>query len=316
MTAVPFRWRKGGMVLRAGGLGGPAASHAQVPTPILLQDRIRVYFSPRDQGGRSYTAFADLDRSDPSRVLQVSPRPVIDSGAPGTFDDEGLMPSCAVDDGERMRLYYSGWNQRKTVPYHNAMGLAFSTDGGATFARDFQGPILDRCAAEPYLAVTPTVLVERGLWRMWYVSGLRWERIAERYEPVYVIKYAESEDGIAWRRSNRTCIPQQFEDEAFSRPWVLRLGDGYHMWYCYRRSEDYRDGAGSYRIGYATSGDGLSWLRRDDLAGLPASAQGWDSSMTCYPAVFRIESELVMLYNGNGFGREGFGFATAPLEGR
>jgi hypothetical protein len=313
MTADSFEWKKGGLLIRAAELGGPAASHAQVPTPIVMDERIRVYFAPRDSGGRSYTAFAEVDVRDPGRVLKISAEPVIPHGAPGTFDDEGLMPSCVIHDGGRWRLYYSGWNQRKTVPYHNATGVAFSSDGGACFKRDFHGPILDRCAQEPYVAVTPCVLAEGPLWRMWYVSGLRWEEFAGRYEPIYVIKYAESDDGIAWRRSNHTCIPQRYDDEAFSRPWVLKLGDSYHMWYCYRRSMEYRDGPGSYRLGYAISQDGSAWRRCDDLVGISVASTGWDSTMICYPAVARTNRGLVMFYNGNGFGREGFGYATAEL---
>jgi predicted GH43/DUF377 family glycosyl hydrolase len=308
-----FAWRKHGLVLDAGEIGGGAVSHAQTPTPLLMRDRLRVYFASRGADGKSFTAFADLAREDPMRVLGVHPQPVLENGRPGTFDDEGIMPSCAVEDGGRILLYYSGWNQRKTIPYHNSTGLADSVDGGVTFQRRYEGPILDRTPEEPYLAVTPSLLREDGVWRIWYISGLRWESIAGRFEPVYVVKDASSGDGVHWNRTNRVCIPQRHPLEAFSRPWVLKLGDGYHMWFCHRDSVDYRDGPGAYRLGYAISTNGQHWERRDELAGLPASASGWDSTMVCYPAVVRIGNRLIMFYNGNGFGRGGFGLATANL---
>jgi len=82
------------------------------------------------------------------------------------------------------------------------------------------------------------------------------------------------------------------------------------MWYCYRSSHDYRDGAGAYRIGYAESVDGLDWIRMDDRHGLPVVEGGWESTMTCYPFVTEVDSRLLMFYNGNGFGRTGFGYAV------
>jgi len=195
------------------------------------------------------------------------------------------------------------------VPYRNSIGLAVSDDGGETFTRMFEGPIMDRNALEPHIAVTPCILRENGMWRMWYISGLRWVEIAGRFEPVYVIKYAHSQDGIEWTRPNHQCIAQRHELEAYSHPSVIRAGDGYRMWFSFRDSRDYRDGTGAYRIGYAESKDGLDWVRRDEFGGLGASSEGWDSTMTCYPYVIELDGKTLMFYNGNGFGRSGLGFA-------
>ena len=144
---------------------------------------------------------------------------------------------------------------------------------------------------------------------MWYISGTRWVQVEGRHEPVYVIKYASSDDGIRWQRPNRQCIPHTHEYEAFSHPTVLKVNGRYRMWYCFRHSMDYRDGAGAYRIGYAESEDGLSWDRMDAVNGLGVAQTGWDSTMTCYPFAIDIDGQIVMFYNGNGFGRTGFGYA-------
>jgi hypothetical protein len=47
----------------------------------------------------------------------------------------------------------------------------------------------------------------------------------------------------------------------------------------------------------------------DDVHGLAVASEGWDSTMTCYPFVLQFDGRTVMLYNGNGFGRSGFGYA-------
>jgi len=175
----------------------------------------------------------------------------------------------------------------------------------------FNGPILDRIKTEPYLAVTPCIIVEDGKWKMWYISGLRWVEIANKYEPVYAIKYATSDNGLDWKRKPEICIPQRYELEAFSRPAVIKDKNTYKMWFCCRDSIDYRDGVGSYRMGFAESTDGINWHRDDSKAGIEISTTegDWDSKMIGYPYVKKINGSIYMFYNGNGFGQSGFGYA-------
>ncbi len=287
-----------------------AGTHAQVPTAFLMPDRVRIFYADRNETGKSYTTYLDVDRRELGRVLYYHKVPILPFGAPGTFDDDGVMPSYALRHEGLVRLYYSGWNRGVTVPYRNSVGIAVSDDDGATFRRLYEGPVLERTPLEPYIAVTPTILKEGSQWRMWYISGTRWVEVEGRYEPVYVIKYAFSEDGVSWVRPNHLCIRPSHDEEAFSHPTVIKDGERYRMWYCFRNSRDYRDGSGAYRIGYAESRDGLEWSRMDDVHGLAVASEGWDSTMTCYPFVLSIDGRTVMFYNGNGFGRSGFGYAV------
>ena len=287
-----------------------AGTHAQVPTPLLYPDKIRVFYADRFTDGRSYTTFVDLDRSRPDRISYCHKEPILPFGAPGTFDDDGVMPSVALRRDGQVYLYYSGWNRGVTVPYRNSVGIAVSDDDGTTFRRLYEGPVLERTPTEPYIAVTPSIIQEGSGWRMWYISGTRWVDVDGKYEPVYVIKHATSADGISWQRDGRVCITPSHDTEAFSHPTVVKDGDRYLMWYCFRNSHHYRDGAGAYRIGYAESANGTDWVRMDDVRGLPLSSEGWDSTMTCYPYVLKIDGVFHMFYNGNGFGRTGFGHAT------
>lgn len=305
-----MRWIKKGRIFTASDHPDWAISHAQVPTALLFPDRVRIFYADRYRSGKSYTTFIDLDRAKLDSVIYHHKVPILPLGAPGTFDDDGVMPSYALRHEGHVCLYYSGWNRGMTVPYRNSVGIAVSDDEGTTFRRLYEGPVLERTPREPYIAVTPTIIKEGVLWRMWYISGTRWVEVDGRYEPVYVIKYAHSDDGISWTRPNHQCIPQVHSEEAFSHPTVVKLNGKYRMWYCFRNSRDYRDGAGAYRIGYAESPDGLNWERMDDVGGLPASAEGWDSTMTCYPFVLSFDDKTVMFYNGNGFGRSGIGYAV------
>lgn len=287
-----------------------ANSHAQVPTVLVKKDKLRVYYADRTESGKSYTTYIDIDKRDPKKILYCHKEPILPLGDPGTFDDEGLMCGFVGEYDDKVLLYYTGWNVRSKVPYHNSTGLAISHDGGKTFEKMFEGPLLDRIPHEPYLAVTPWVLKEDDIWHIWYVSGTRWVEVEGKMEPVYVVKYASSDDGIHWDRPNIQCIEQKDEFEAIAHPSVVKTGDTYRMWYAYRGSHDYRDGKNSYLIGYAESKDATNFTRMDEKVGIEKSSDGWDSKMLCYPYVVDIEGVLHMFYNGNSFGQTGFGYAV------
>jgi hypothetical protein len=305
-----MRWVRQGQIYDPRQHKDWAGTHAQVPCVLLYPDRIRVFYADRTAENKSFITYLDIDRMNFGNVLYCHKAPILPLGARGTFDDDGMMPGEAVRHGKYVYLYYTGWNRGVTVPYRNAIGIAVSEDDGTTFRRLYEGPVVDRNPQEPHMAVTPAILKEGSLWRMWYTSGLGWTDIDGRLEPVYVIKDATSDDGIAWVRPNRQCIAQSHPLEAFAHPTVIEHDGRYHMWYCYRHSRDFRDGAGAYRIGHVVSSDGVAWERMDHVCGLDVAPEGWDSTMVCYPSVFVADGRVVMIYNGNSFGQTGFGYAV------
>lgn len=89
---------------------------------------------------------------------------------------------------------------------------------------------------------------------------------------------------------------------------VLNNAGDFEMWF------SFRSGAGEkYRIGYARSDDGKNWLLDLNGAGIDVSLSGWDSEMIEYPFVLDHKGARYMLYNGNQYGKTGFGLAV--LEG-
>ncbi|MNT29664.1 hypothetical protein D3C72_1654170 [compost metagenome] len=86
------------------------------------------------------------------------------------------------------------------------------------------------------------------------------------------------------------------------------------MIFCYRECFDFRSQHGrGYRLGYASSVDLLNWNRDDSQVAQLSSEGEWDSEMQCYPHLFRCEGKVYLLYNGNAFGKEGFGLAEMML---
>lgn len=301
-----MRWAKRGVVIPAPPPVSWGVSHAMVPFVQKRGDAVRLCFSARDEEGRSVTGYADFDPGAPGSI-QYGEEPLLRPGGLGTFDDRGAMGSCLVDvDGEQ-RLYYIGWSLGVTVPFYTFVGLATSRDGGKSFTRASRAPVVDRGPHDPFLTTSPWVLVEGGAWRLWYASGLRWEPDGERPKHFYNIRYAESEDGMTWRRDGHVCIDFRDDSEyAIARPCVVKIGARYRMWYSWRGD--------AYRIGYAESEDGLDWERKDSEAGIDVSPDGWDSEMIEYPCVFEHEGSWFMLYNGNGYGATGIGLAELESD--
>jgi hypothetical protein len=307
-------WKRRGLIYSPSPEAGRewSQSHAQCPTVDHLSDgALRIYFGTRDAENRTRSTFIDVDPQQPERVQYVHDRPVLDLGELGCFDDAGVIPFCTVNVAGAKLLYYAGCNVGTSVPYRMSIGLAVSEDGGQSFKRVRHGPILDRTADEPHFCSAPFVVHSGSEWSMWYLSCLGWRMIGGRPEPQYHVKAARSDDGLHWHRDGSVAIDLAHQEEAITRPWVLPGPNRWRMWYCHRSLDAYRtDKEKSYRIGYAVSEDGTTWVRRDDQDGLAPAEEGWDSEMAAYPAVYEHAGRLHLIHNGNGFGRSGFGYAT------
>lgn len=299
------RWKKLGLIYDGSSISG--FSYATVPVGQLIgEDRMRIFFSSRDNHNRSHPFVLDYDLGS-RRIVDIRMSPLLDLGELGAFDDSGVMPTCLVEHGEDLRLYYIGWNLGRTVPFRNSIGIAVSYDAGLTFERMFRGPVVDRTMIEPHFNASCCVRIDEGLWRMWYLNCVRWEKVDNEIRHFYHIKYAESSDGVIWRRDGTVAIDFLDENEyAISVPRVLKEKNIYKMWYSYRAGAR----AKTYRIGYAESPDGIDWTRRDDQVDLDVTEGAWDGEMICYPFIFDSNGRRYMLYNGNGYGRTGFGLAV------
>jgi hypothetical protein len=138
--------------------------------------------------------------------------------------------------------------------------------------------------------------------------GDDWETIDGRPYPRYHIRYGQTHDLRVPPREDRVCLTPQGSEYRIGRPRVYRIG-GRHVMYFTRGNTN-----GEYFPGIAYSSDGSAWQRRDEELGLALSAQGWDSSTICYPALIRNGDKLWMFYNGNDMGRDGFGLAEARWD--
>lgn len=303
---MTMRWRRLGRVYAPDGSAAWARSHAMIPTPVQMPDGgLRVYFASCDEKGVGRAGYADLDPRDPTRILRHSPKPVLDIGRPGCFDDNGVNPTCAIWRGAELWLYYVGYQLGVQVRYTLFSGLAISRDGGESFIRVSETPILDRCDGELLYRTAPFVFPgESNGWRMLYIAGEREVTVGGKSLPSYHMRELRSEDGRHWGGPGRVVLgPDETVEHGLGRPYVTASPDGYELYFSKRTLKH------GYRLAYATSTDGSDWTRDDAALGLDVSPEGWDSEAISFSAVTTLPGGTYLFYNGNGFGRTGFGIA-------
>jgi predicted GH43/DUF377 family glycosyl hydrolase len=314
-----MKWKKLGKIFDPSqhSLANNCFAYAQSPQTIVFDTFVRVYFSTRerDEKGKflSHVSFVDFDKQF-QKIINISNNTVIPLGELGCFDEHGIFPVNVLRDDNRILAYTTGWNRKVSVSADASVGLAISHNDGLTFQKYGKGPVLTASLKEPFLVCDAFVAKFDNHFHMWYIFGTKWinDPLENAPQRIYKIAHALSSDGITWQRDGKQIISDRLnENECQALPTVIKIKDAYHMFFCYRQATGFRTNPErAYRIGYAHSNDLINWSRDDSHAGIEISSSGWDSEMMCYPHVFHCDDRVYMLYNGNEFGKSGFGLAV------
>ena len=279
-------------------------SHAANPLPVLIGgDVYRVFFSGRDLENRSSVGAVDIDILS-CKVIQEHSYPFFEHGPEGSFYADGVSIGNCYEVNGMQYMLFMGWQNPKGGHWRGDLGrLIVKPD--LTLALESDAPFMSSDIVDPISLSYPWVAKNAmGGYSMWYGSTTTWN--AGNGEMLHTINYALSIDGYNWNREG-LAVPYEFgRAQAFSRPTVIGNSEtGYEMWF------SYRSGSGEkYRIGYALSKDGKGWELELENAGIEVSSDGWDSEMIEFPFVFDHKGERYMFYNGNGYGKTGFGLAV------
>lgn len=311
-----FKLLKKEFIYNTKGIYDWSRMYACGPVVDIISDKVwRIYYSTRDSFNHTRPTYIEVEAENPANILYEHDNYLLGLGKIGTFDDCGVSVLSLLDLDNKKYMYYLGWTVRNTISYHNSLGLAISEDNGRTFKKFSEGPLLSPTYKEPYCNGASYTLYdkENKLFRLYYTSFIGWEVYNGHPEPLYDIKYAESDNGIDWKREQIISVGfEKNKKGGIARPSVIKENENlYRMWYTYRGAQDYRTNkTNSYRIGYAESKDGKVFTRMDDKLGLDVEECGWESIMQTYPYVIKHKGLYWLFYNGNGFGKEGFGYAV------
>lgn len=313
-----MKWKKLGKIFNPieHKLSNSCIDYAQSPQVLEFDDFVRIYFSTRalDNSGKfvSHISYVEMDKEFKS-VKKISEKTIITMGALGCYDEHGIFPFNVLRDGKQILGFIGGWSRRVSVDIETSIGLSISNDEGLTFTRIGDGPVLSSTLDEPFLVMDPFVLKLNTTFHMWYIYGVRWieNPLNHVKERVYKIGHAISKDCINWDKTNRQIIDNKLnQDECQALPTVIFHKNKYHMVFCFRKAIGFRENSkDAYRLGYAYSVDGLIWTRDDEKLGIDNTTGDWDSDMMCYPHLTSCNGKIYLLYNGNNFGKTGFGLA-------
>lgn len=294
-------WEKLGQLFVPSGKNAQLLSHASNPLAIHLnEDVYRVFYSGRDHNNKSSVGFVDVDIVK-LKVVNDHEETVFSCGNQESFYSHGVSIGNIYSNNGKKFILFMGWQIPEGGHWRGDIGRLELADNEKLIINPPEA-FMTTDAEDPVSLSYPWVTFHNGIYKMWYGSTITWK--TENGEMLHVIKYATSSDGNNWTKHGQAIPSKLGLAQAFSRPTVLINDIGYHMWYSYRKGDGTK-----YKIGYSTSSDGLNWENHPDNSGLENSVEGWDSEMVCYPYVLEHNNEIYMLYNGNQFGKTGFGIA-------
>ncbi len=297
-----MKWEKLGQIFTIKNKNEYLVSHASNPLPIHLQGNIfRVFYSGRNKDNKSSVSFVDIDIID-KKIINYPSTPLIKYGNPKSFYSHGISIGNLYEGPLKNKyILFMGWQIRGKEHWRGDIGRLELIENNKLII-DPNLSFMNSDEEDPISLSYPFVIFHENIYKMWYGSTINWS--SENGEMIHVIKYATSKDAINWEKHG-IAIPYELGlAQAFSRPSVIIDKNGYHMWF------SYRDGSGNkYRIGYSHSNNGTSWTNKLDKVGINVSNTGWDSEMICYPFVFDHRGNRYMFYNGNSYGKYGFGLA-------
>lgn len=305
-------WNKNGLILSANDFSD-SLTHTVLPfiNWSEVERSYFLYYSSRNHQNHASTYRMKISFSGGIQVEHSSRELVLSPGDIGFFDQHGAIGSSIIEVNGLNYLYYIGWTQGHESPlFYASVGLAISKDYGLTYEKHSNAPFIPRSRENPLLMTSPHIFKDgEDLYRMVYISGVKWKKVNGKLLSYYRICSAKSNNGLDWFEMGKVLIDFDIGETHFARPWVLKCGEIYVLFYSFKGSKH------DYRLGMATSTDFVEWKRCDNKISINFGEEGdFDCEMMCYPSISVLEDTLYLFYNGNRFGRDGIGYLTAELS--
>ncbi len=256
----PTQWHRHGPLFDVGAPGTFDARWCVLPHVVqFTPDRWHLYYTANSGVGQGLSAFPGIGvaiSADGKAWHKYEQNPILaPTGKVGDPDAMGIAGGSVLkvrlpDGSSEWRFYYTGCptlGDDLFLDQQKACCLAVSQDG---LEWERRGAVMFRNPDHDYenvAAAGPVVHQEAdGSFRMWYSAiGTRWG--------AYSIAYAESEDGISWRRGEHYGdnlqlgpIGKEWERQMVEYPAVIQEENRLRLFYC-------GNGYGTTGIGTALS---------------------------------------------------------------
>ena len=315
-----MKWKKQGLIYKTDKLSWWQSSHTYCPTPLLLDDRIRIYVTFWDPDKRGRPGYIDVEIDNPKKIIDISGVPCLPLGDRGCFDEDGRTCTSVRWEPHAMfyQMLYIGWQRQVNVPYSLFTGTATSEEG-RLFRAPAKIPWLDRTSRAPFTRSGASYVVGDDVLfpHVAYLESNKW---------IWSVEYQRYwfDSSIALLDTNLDkhidiVLPRRDGEWCFGRPWIIRKQGKLHMWYVYRKDTE----PGHYIQGYAIANDTLEHhpesisFERFIEPPIPLGKAGeFDSESASHATVLEVApNKYYMFYMGNEFGKEGFGWAEARSLG-
>lgn len=217
-----------------------------------------------------------------------------------------ISDGWVLKEGSTYKMWYTcgGINYPADTLLRSRLCFAESTDG-INWNKYAGNPILDVSYTGGWDSLgveTASVIIDdlapaNERYKMWYAG-----QYFNSYR--YDIGYATSPDGYAWTKHPSPVLSvgnsSEWDNGFLEGPSVIKDGNTYKMWYCgYDAIPDGNGTDGHANIGYATSIDGINWVKDANNPIFTTGLNSWDSVYVQDPHVLKQNGMYYMWYGGN-----------------
>jgi len=198
------------------------------------------------------------------KVSLFGDQPILYRGEGDAWDSSRIIPGAVIQHGGLYHLFYTGMTITRQL---DSGGIGYAVSTNATdWYRVADAPLLtwgETVGEDLWLSVSSVLIDEDGIWTLYLSSS---KRVISEEVPVIWRATASSPTG-PWEFDQIPLLEKgssgAWDRSGVQAPTVLKVADGYRMYYLGGRIDNRRNFTG---IGMATSTDGLSWTKYNDPA--------------------------------------------------
>lgn len=206
------------------------------------------------------------------------------------WDKSLVLDPKLIKDNDMYKMWYvgnggEGWR----------IGYASSINGINNWTRNVQ-PVLQPSGSWEKNTASPIVLKENDQYKIWYSTySYNWISGQDRFR----MGYSTSSSGLNWNKYPDWVIRgtiNSWDSGGTDRGISVVLRDGvYHLWYAGTNDSDLTINP-YWRIGYATSVDGINWTKQNNGNPVIVPSKPWELKNVSYPNVIFENGKYKMWY--------------------
>lgn len=262
----------------------------------------RILFNSRDSQNRSEVWEGDFQLESKlvgSRYLKK----IISTSDFPLYAKDGISLGGKYTDGKSQKILFMGWQVPESGHWMGELG-AFELSTSKNFKIDSKA-LIEIGEEEPIsISYGDSIQIDQEI-HLWYGSTKVWD--FGNGEMLHSIK-VRTKSGDLWSTPKIAVNPIIGFAQAFSKPSILRINEKLFLAFSYRGNRT------KYRIGFAEIDEKSGIAKSVRWGDFLPSQDPWENEMVEYPFLFSWKENVCMLYNGNGFGKTGFGLAVLDVE--